>query len=57
MEPSKPELACQRPRGWCEPGQGSGLKILPEPRSEQEWYLGNHVDLVTLVTSRLVAYP
>jgi len=28
-------FSCQRPWDWCEPGQTSQQKILPEPQSER----------------------
>lgn len=34
METSKPAFVLPASPGWCEPGQGSGPKILPEPQSE-----------------------
>jgi len=34
MEKSKPAKGCQRPWTWCEPGQTSRRKILPELQTE-----------------------
>jgi hypothetical protein len=35
METSKLALSCQRPWDWCEPGQTSEQKILPELQTER----------------------